>query len=136
MVDQFIVKAAGDSSRLEFSGPIPRDVGPDDGFVFKAQLVGGPVTAAVRVYDSYPRRWTDFFRKLSQEWRGWEGVRVIESLEAHIRLEASMDSLGHVRVKTILRGIDVGDEWRAESRIDLEAGQLEDLAHRAEQYFG
>jgi hypothetical protein len=95
-----------------------------------------PLSGTVSAYDVKPDQWANFFVDLAENWRGWKGVKDHESLEGHLRLEATSDSSGHIRLFIRLRGIEVGSYWSAETSIGMEAGQLDSLAGRARSYFG
>jgi hypothetical protein len=136
MVDQFTVKSPDGLARLELSGEIPRVPAPYEGVTFYARLVSAALTASVRVYEVQPQHWSAYFRDLADHWRGWQGIKAHESLEGHLRVQASADSLGHILLTVRLRGIEVGDEWQAEDSVYLEAGQLDEVANRAKGYFG
>jgi len=136
MVAEFAISSVNDSTRLEFSGEIPRGLEGYDGATFDVALTGGPVSASVEVYDIKFAHWSAFFADLAANWRGWSGTKTCESLEGHLFLEASADRAGHVQLRVRLRGMVSDDDWRAEVRIHLEAGQLDQLASRAAQYFG
>lgn len=133
----FLIKDVNSSTTLRFEGKIPAGLTGYDGCMFSASVSSHALSAATEVYDIRPDRWAAFFKDLALHWRGWQGVKDHESLEGHLRLEAeTADSLGHIRLRTCLRGIDVPDLWIAEISLVVEAGQLDDLAHRAGAYFG
>lgn len=69
-----------------------------------------------------------FFVGLANDWRGWEGERVYESLEHDLRLAAEHD--GHVRLKVRLWQSSDPNGWSVETRLTLEPG--EELARVAE----
>lgn len=133
----FLIKDVNSSTTIHFEGEIPSGLTGYDGCTFSASVSSHVLSAVTRVYDIRPDRWAVFFRELATDWRGWQGVKDHESLEGHLRLEAeAADSLGHIRLRICLRGVDAPDLWVAEISLIVEAGQLEDLARRAEAYFG
>src|SRR5688572_28303810 len=123
MVTDFAISSADDSTRLEFSGEIPRGLEEYDGATFTVALKGGPVIASVDAYDIQFAHWTAFFADLAANWRGWAGAKVCGSLEGHLLLEASSDRAGHVRLRVRLRGMLSEDDWLAEASVRIEAGQ-------------
>jgi hypothetical protein len=131
----FILKSAPDGSTLEFSGEIPRGLSGYDGASFSVSLRVEGLFARVLVYDIHPDHWSAFFAELAEGWRGWSGIRSQESLEHQLRIEATSDSLGHVRLRVLLRDDPVYN-WRADGSIFVEAGQLEEIAQRAKTFFG
>jgi len=100
------------------------------------RLHGGRVNAAVRLYDNQPTRWARLFSDMANEWRGWPGTKVHETLEGDLRLSLEADKLGHFTIRVALVGGEPESPWRAEETIHLETGQLDDLAERARAYFG
>ena len=69
-----------------------------------------------------------FFVGLADDWRGWEGERVYESLEHDLRFIAEHD--GRVRLKVRLWQSSDPNGWSVETRLTLEPG--EELARVAE----
>ena len=132
----FVIESVHGGTRLEFRGRVPRGLDPYDTFDVQVRLHGGGVEAGDAVVDHNAREWTSFFEHLANDWRGWEGSRVIESLEHQLRLSCTSDPAGHVEIRVELRGDRSGADWRAADTVYLEAGQLEDLARRAKAYFG
>jgi len=72
---------------------------------------------------------------LVRDWRGWAGEKSCESLEGHLRISATSDSLGHVSLRVELGDNQVPIDWRAETSLFLEAGQLESMAKGARSFF-
>ena len=136
MGHSFAIASVHGGRQLEFLGGIPRGLTGDDGCTFAARLVGPNVGAAVEVYDIQPQRWSELFRGLAKHWRGWSGERAEESLEGHLRLACTADRTGHVTIRVRLRSMVLGDDWRVEADLHVEAGQLDRLADAATEYFG
>ena len=133
---EFKLKDVHSDPELVFEGDIPRGLQGYDGCRFTVSLIGTPLSATVLVYDIQPQRWGDFFADLAMSWPGWDNKKECQSLEEHLRVAATHDRLGHIRLRVYLRDVNVGSDWSAETSIWLEAGQLEDVAKRARQYFG
>lgn len=134
---EFLIKDVNSSTTFRFEGDIPVGLTGYDGCTFFASVSSHVLSAATKVYDIKPDQWGAFFNDLANHWRGWQGVKDHESLEGHLRVEAeAADSLGHIRLRMCLRGVDVPDLWVAEISMIVEAGQLDDLARRAEAFFG
>jgi uncharacterized protein DUF6228 len=134
--DIFVIHSVHGGARLEFRGVVPRGGLAYEGFTLEVRLSGGAVEASESVHDHLPHRWTELFDGLARDWRGWEGVRTLVSLESQLEVSCSADRLGHVSLRVELSGDHLGSDWRAADTIYLEAGQLEDLARRARGYFG
>jgi hypothetical protein len=132
----FVIESAHGRTRLEFEGEIGRGRGAYEGFDMEVRLSGGGVEAHERVHDHLAHRWAELFEGLARDWRGWVGERIVESLEGQLKVSCTADRLGHVSLRVELRGDPSGSQWHAADTICLETGQLEDLAHRAKDYFG
>lgn len=77
---------------------------------------------------------TGLFTEAAEQWNGWQGAKVWESLEGELRIELSIDRLGHVTVGIRVRSDQGGsDEWQLEAELGLDAGQLERVARDARQ---
>jgi hypothetical protein len=72
-----------------------------------------------------------FFRRLSDDGRGWEGERTWASIEGSIDLTATHDGLGHVALRVRLRSGLAVDDWAAAGVIWLDAGGLRHVARQA-----
>ena len=136
VIDSFVLASVHGGTKLEFRGAIPRGLEGYDGTSFVAALVGHPVSASVDVYDIQPHRWSRLFHDMAENWRGWHGAKTQESLEGHLRMSCTSDGLGHVTIRVYLRGDMTGADWRGEDSIYLEAGQLDEIARAAREYFG
>jgi hypothetical protein len=75
---------------------------------------------------------SEFFVNLAQEWRGWEGVRRWSAYAEGLRLEATMDRLGHVSLHVVLQR---SSEWTIEGDVVLDAGQLAGVAEEVGALF-
>ena len=110
MRHDFAICCSTSDKRLAFSGEVARELPGYDGCTFDVALEGRPVFASVTVYDIEPQGWSEFFSGLAHDWRRWSGERSHESLEGHLQITASCDSLGHVSLRVILRGDFGGSE--------------------------
>jgi hypothetical protein len=133
---EFEIKDVESSAHLRFEGRITPGLVAYEGCHLVLRLHSPNVSALARVYDCQFNKWAKFFEELAANSDGWHGVVDRESLEGDLRLEATSDSLGHIRIRIRLRNIDPCTEWSAETSIKLEAGQLDALAKRAKAYFG
>jgi hypothetical protein len=96
---------------------------PDDGpaEVLNFELRDLNLRASKDVYGGYAHSFGDlaqYFDGLAADWRGWSDVRIYESLEHDLRLEATHD--GHVQIRVRLwqsADIDGWDVW-ANLRVD------------------
>lgn len=108
-----------------------------DATTFIAVVNGPGLAASVEVYDSDAHRWIDLFNDLAKNWAGWAGEKSASSLEGHLRLACTADSLGHITVQAHLQSsLHLRrDSWCATTTIALEAGQLEAIARSAVRFF-
>ena len=73
-----------------------------------------------------------FFRRLSDDWRGWDDERTWASIEGAFDLAATHDGLGHVALRVRIRSCQHDDEWTVSGVLLLDAGQqLARVARRA-----
>jgi Family of unknown function (DUF6228) len=75
-----------------------------------------------------------YFRRIADDWRGWDGPRGWSSLEGEFDFQATHDGLGHVELRVRMRGGLDADDWQAEGTIWIDAGQLETLARAARSF--
>ncbi|MCC6672584.1 MAG: hypothetical protein IT458_16080 [Planctomycetes bacterium] len=70
----------------------------------------------------------------AKDWKGWQEPKVWESLEGELRIELSIDCLGHVTVAVRLRSDPGGpDRWQLDAELGLDAGQLDAVAREAKR---
>jgi hypothetical protein len=132
----FEIHSAHNDGKLLFIGAVPRGLSGYDGCHFDASLVSTALSASVRVYDIQPQNWSAFFSDLAANWKGWPGAKQRESLEGHLSVSATSDSLGHISLRIKLRDVIPGaPDWRAEGTLVVEAGQLDRLANEAKKFF-
>ena len=128
------IKSAKGSTTLEL-GHTER-LRPGGALTYLHVLIHGPVEAAARVYDDHFEALTEYFRDLAGHWRGWSGTKKWESLEGHVRLQASADRTGHITLRVRLRDDAAGDDWSVETALVLEAGQLAAIADGVARHLG
>ena len=73
------------------------------------------------------------FDAMAREWRGWQGQKSWQDLEASVSLIGESDSTGHVRLTVELKA---HYEDRLRVVLEYEAGQLEDMAHAVVDLLG
>ena len=67
------------------------------------------------------------FREMANEWKGWKKPKTWSDLEDRVKLSATADSTGHVRIAIELAGPDYDSKLRA--IVVYEAGQLDRIAN-------
>ena len=122
----FILRSARNGGRLEV-GHVVRDR-----WLVTISLPGLGASAEVDAF-AYDGEHTLalLFRRLADDWRGWEGERTWSSLEGDFDLAATHDGLGHVALQVRLRSGPYAEDWLLTSTIWLDAGQLNALARDA-----
>lgn len=76
-----------------------------------------------------------FFKKLSNYWQHWKPEYDWEAMEGEFGFSAHADSLGHITVIINLNSCGEQPYWNVEMSIEIEAGQLENLAENIRQFF-
>jgi hypothetical protein len=74
------------------------------------------------------RTLSTLFRRMADDWTGWDGARDWSSVEGTLELSATHDGLGHVSLRVRLGSGLYGEDWRVEGVIWLDAGGLSQLA--------
>src|SRR5260370_41832297 len=93
-----LIRSNQGTGGLELSDLQPSDPSrPLDSFTATVILDG--LRASTRVYAYRFEGLVDLFADLARNWRGWEGEKRWESLEAELKLACSCDRLGHVQVR-------------------------------------
>jgi Family of unknown function (DUF6228) len=112
----------------------PDDISPGKPQYVLAELRCDGLTASRRVVHNYASGFTDladFFDQLAKDWRGWTAVRLWESVEHDLRIEARHE-YGHVQLRISIRreGPGWGNEgWQATADVTIEPGeQLSQIA--------
>lgn len=108
-----------------------------DGKSWKAALTLPGLRAATQVDGSsygFGEGLSTYFRRIADDWRGWDGARAWSSLEAELDFEATHDGLGYVELRVRMRGGPYPEDWRAEGIIWIDAGRLETLARAARSF--
>jgi Family of unknown function (DUF6228) len=125
-VRQFLLHSARDDGRLEV-GNLGRDR-------WQVTLILPGLSASAEVdavaYDGEHTLGL-LFRRLADDWRGWEGERTWRSLEGDFDLAATHDGLGHVALEVRLRSGPYAADWLATGTLSLDAGQLDAVARDA-----
>jgi hypothetical protein len=126
------IKSASDGKKFELSWPEPHESFTN---YVKVWVIGlsCDVSADVDLHMSEPL--PRFFQSLANSWRGWEGEKKWASLEEELKLSASIDHTGHVKLRIQLKSGHYAYDWRLETAVQLEAGQLEALAQEMTQFF-
>ena len=136
-MDHFTIKSALGDATLEFFAREPVDAArPTD--YFSIRVTGKKLDASARVYAFSPhsRSLPRLFEEAAAEWQGWDGVKSWESLEREFEIRCSNDRRGHVTAGIELRSGLYHLDWYVQFAVLVEAGQLDELARRAREFFG
>jgi len=123
-----VIKANRDGRSLTFSDR--------DGDYFKVEVAGGPVTAMKTVWGYTDTSFlVDLFSSIAADWKGWAGERNWESIEGDLKITASSDKLGHIRLEVYIRNNDQENDWRIQTPVYLDAGSLDGVAKSVGRFF-
>lgn len=80
---------------------------------------------------------TSLFDSMAQQWSGWQGALEWRAFKSEMQILATCDKRGHVALEFRLPSDDYGGwpEWSARFVVELEAGQLDNLARDARAFF-
>ena len=68
----------------------------------------------------------EIINELSNNWKGWEGVKTWAAMEDEYRIEATTSNTGHVVIKVTTNQNNY--TWHLVAELTIEAGQLEKAA--------
>lgn len=136
-MDSLVLRSVNSDATLTFTGCT--------GDHYEARVDAGDHGA--RRFVETPPFWDNqgparLFRDAARHWKGWKGSKSWESSKGELRLELTMDRLGHVLVDVqvgtdFFGDSDYGgpDPWRIITQITLEAGQLKTVARQMKSWF-
>ncbi len=135
-MDSFVIANAAGRGSVEFFGRVPADRSrPIERFDVRVSI--GDMEAVGPIYlAAGPDHPGPLFAAMAEQWRGWPGELSWESLEGEFRLGCTVDRSGHVAIAVELRSGSPARSWSVQATIGAEAGQLDDLARRAAEFFG
>ena len=105
--------------------------------VYQVSLAANGMRAALSAWHcNWAPSPAQYFGKLADQWRGWDGVETWNDPEGEWSMSATADALGHVRLD-----VEIAPEpglwpWRAMLSVALDAGQLEELRRGSAAFFG
>ena len=104
---------------------------------FHVELKGFEISASAGVWAyTDANGLNEFFQELGCFEKPWQGQRSWSSLEGDFSLSETCTSLGNVTFRVALLGLQgAPEEWRAETGLVTELGQLEKIAKQAEIFF-
>jgi hypothetical protein len=106
-----------------------------NGDYFDVELAGDAVSAKKGIWGYTD---TDFlaglFESIAQDWKGWNGERQWAAIEGDLRITATCDKLGHIRLDVVIRNNDLEDDWQLDVPIYLDAGGLDVIASNMRRF--
>lgn len=133
MTNEVILEKSGERT-VAFDVPI-RD---SNGWLesYRVRVIEAGLSAVTHVENSpYGQDPSVFFKELADSWRGWAGEKQWRAMEDELRLSATCDSLGHIRLRIELSPDAFPRNWSVLSYVHFEAGQLDSLHHRVARFF-
>ena len=126
-MDNVTIKSSKDATRLLFTNVTK------DSFSAVLENVNFSARTSVSMYLSGPP--TTLFDEMARDWMGWEGTKTWAALEDELRIEASADHKGHTSLVVTMRDYCDPANWRLKATLELEAGQLLELAKAVRMAF-
>lgn len=102
---------------------------------FEVSLENAPMIGSVEISDLDPNRWSSFFKDISDNWRGWKGIKTQGSIEEDLIITAKSDSTGHIDLRVEFNSEPGGADWYLAGTLTVEAGALEGIAKAAKKFF-
>jgi hypothetical protein len=135
-MDEFLIpSASGDGGLLFFQRSPPDPIEPIDSYWVR--VTDHNLSAEGQVYAGYaPSHPAPLFADMARQWAGWPDDLVWESLEGELQVRCGRDRGGHIFIRVELKSGPMPDDWRVAATVLAEAGQLENIARRAELFFG
>lgn len=128
-MEQFIVKSSVSEAQLVFN----RRVGED--FVVEFQSNHLRIVQPVCGFID-PQGVSRLFLDAAAHPKPWSGELLYQSLEQEFAMSASCDALGHVQLTITFARLGAEEEWSAIASVQIELGQLSQLAANARHFFG
>lgn len=132
-IDSVIIKSSNGNAEIEFSER--EELFRADGSeYYRVTFRNNELTASTRIYAFHPFGefcW-QYFENLASSWRGWNGKKEWNSLESDFSISAECDSVGHIFLEFNLNS---SNNWSAQINVNLDAGQLKDIAGNVKKFF-
>jgi hypothetical protein len=129
-MSKVIIKSANTGAKLEFS-----EVRHE---YCTVTFSSASLNASHRVwfYTGDRERLVSLFTEMAEHWSGWEGAKIWAAIEADLSLSCTSDSLGHITLAVELVERDAPEAWSAQFQVEIEAGQLEQIAREMKAWLG
>ncbi len=130
-----IIKSSSSSNELQFSEQegLSRSEGSE---YYRVILKAKDLTASAKVYAFEPHsELAQYFSDLAVHWKGWKGEKKWSSLEGEFTLSCNSDGQGHIAMEVILKSGLYEDDWTVQTELNIDAGQLEEIASNIKRFF-
>lgn len=128
MEESFSIKSVRSDAELVFEDY--------SGDYFNVRLLGTEVSAAIRVWGYTDcEMLVDLLAHLAKQQRDWSFPADWASIESDLVLEFRCDPWGHVLVGVRMRKCRGVEDWKLETEIETELGQLPRIADNAARFF-
>ena len=109
---------------------------PEGSEYYRVALKATDLTASAKVYAFEPHgALAQYFADLAAHWTGWNGEKKWCSLEGEFTLSCKSDGCGHVAMEVALKSGLYKDDWSVQVMINVDAGQLEEIASNIKLFF-
>ncbi len=134
MNDEVTIKSSRSDYKLKLSEPKPRGLKQTVEYL-RVSITGHDIIASSsEVYLYEADHLAHFFEDLAANWKGWEGDKEWGSIEGDFRIIASIDHLGHIALQVRLRSGPYSEDWLIETGIEVDAGQIEQIAKDVKRF--
>lgn len=108
-----------------------------NGEFFTSRLVSEHLSA-LRVVCTYTdsHGLANLLERVSKREKPWDGEEYWEGIEGDFRLSVSCSSLGVITFMIRLTHYGIGENWKVETELKSEMGQLPEIARSARVFFG
>ncbi len=109
---------------------------PEGSEYYRVNLKAKDLMASAKVYAFEPHsELAQYFNDLAVHWKGWNGEKKWSSLEGEFILSCNSDNQGHIAMEVVLKSGLYEDDWSVRTEINIDAGQLEEIALNINSFF-
>ncbi len=132
-IDFVIIKSSDNSAQFRLSERNGLLLSDGSEF-YRVTLEDKDIVASSNVYawNPFSESCLSYFEDLANNWRGWTGEKQWNSPEGEFNISSESDGLGHIAMKFKLESYG---SWSAQIILNLDSGQLEEVAQKIKQFF-
>ena len=135
IMESVTIKSSSSSNELQLSEQEGL-LRPEGSEYYRVTLKAKDLVASAKVYAFQPHgELAQFFEDLASHWKSLDGERQWRSLEGEFALSCESDDRGHIAMRVVLKSGLYEDDWSVEALINVEAGQLVEIASNIRQFF-